>query len=164
MIRARRLSAGEWAVFKRLRLAALRDAPDAFRGQYEDESEAPDDRWAAFVRRTAGDRQQAIIVGEMNGVAVGVALASAGDQEETASLGSMWVAPTARRRGVGRAMLSAGEDWVRGRGADRLRLAVAAGNGEARTLYESAGFVPTGESEPLREGSGIHVIWLTKPL
>ena len=50
------------------------------------------------------------------------------------------VTETARRRGVGRALLAAVEKWSRDRGADCLRLGVDPANLGARRLYESEGF------------------------
>src|SRR5262249_48849393 len=45
-----------------------------------------------------------------------------------------------RRRGIGRQLLSAAEDYARARGAMCLRIGVSARNAAARNLYESAGF------------------------
>jgi len=49
-------------------------------------------------------------------------------------------------RGLGRQALEAAVDWiVRERKVDRVRLSVVPSNEKARGLYESAGFVETGE-------------------
>ena len=52
----------------------------------------------------------------------------------------IWVAPSARRRGVARGLLARAEDWCRAQGFRRLKLEVAAGNAAARALYASGGF------------------------
>ena len=62
---------------------------------------------------------------------------------------AMWVAPDARRSGVGAALTQAVIDWVAARGERRLLLGVAEDNEPARKLYESLGFLLTGNSEPL---------------
>lgn len=50
------------------------------------------------------------------------------------------VAPGGERRGIGRALLQAAEDWTRARGYRFLTLNVFEGNERARHVYESAGF------------------------
>jgi ribosomal protein S18 acetylase RimI-like enzyme len=55
-------------------------------------------------------------------------------------LNDLFVAPAARRRGVGRALLDAARDHGVATGAKRLVLSTAASNREARALYESYGY------------------------
>lgn len=54
------------------------------------------------------------------------------------------VAPEDRRRGLGRAILNRAMECARARGADRIFLEVAADNGAAVRLYDTAGFVRIG--------------------
>lgn len=64
----------------------------------------------------------------------------------------IFVAPDARGRGIGSALLSAIKDEARARGCQRVRLDVIDRNVRARALYERQGFVAT-ETEsigPLR--------------
>jgi GNAT superfamily N-acetyltransferase len=55
-------------------------------------------------------------------------------------LNDLFVTPTARRRGVGRALLGASREFAASTGAKRLVLSTAAANAEARALYESCGY------------------------
>nr|WP_254451033.1 GNAT family N-acetyltransferase [Aeromicrobium stalagmiti] len=71
-----------------------------------------------------------------DGVPVGMA---AGDVEgDRVALISMWVAPEARRQGIGRGLIAAVVRWAAGR---ELSLRVIDGNTPAITAYEAAGFV-----------------------
>jgi len=53
----------------------------------------------------------------------------------------MLVAPTHRRRGIGRALLEEAIGWARTNGKTALTLRVFPDNDAARTLYFAAGFV-----------------------
>ncbi len=65
----------------------------------------------------------------------------AADEAEILTLA---VAPDARRRGLGRALLAAAMVTARGRGARMMFLEVASLNAPARMLYERAGFAEVG--------------------
>lgn len=56
-------------------------------------------------------------------------------------LNDLFVAGTARRRGVGRALLQKARDFAVATGARRLVLSTAVTNSQARALYESFGYV-----------------------
>jgi GNAT superfamily N-acetyltransferase len=57
-------------------------------------------------------------------------------------IGDVVVARAARGRGVGAALLAAGEQWARRRGYRLLSLNVFVDNTEARALYERSGYAP----------------------
>jgi GNAT superfamily N-acetyltransferase len=65
---------------------------------------------------------------------------------------AMWTEPAWRGHGVGTAVLDHLAGWARDHDL-RLHLDVEVGNADARRLYERAGFTPTGETRPIREGS-----------
>jgi ribosomal protein S18 acetylase RimI-like enzyme len=48
--------------------------------------------------------------------------------------------PTQRRRGLGRAMLAAAEDWLRGHGVRKLNLLVRRGNDAVLGFYAALGY------------------------
>lgn len=55
-------------------------------------------------------------------------------------LGLLLLEPGARGRGVGETVLRAAEDWVRGQGARRMRLACAEQNTGGRRFWERCGY------------------------
>lgn len=55
-------------------------------------------------------------------------------------LNDLFVVASARRRGVGRALLDAARTFGKSKGAKRLVLSTANTNREARALYESSGY------------------------
>ena len=65
------------------------------------------------------------------------------ESEPYAELAGLVVAATARRSGVGRALVAAVEDWAKGRGFRELRVRSNVKRVEARPFYEGQGFVIT---------------------
>ena len=65
----------------------------------------------------------------------------------------MWADPDARGRGVGRQLLNHVMDYLERSDCMTIKLTVTETNQGAINLYQSAGFVFTGNDEPLREGS-----------
>ena len=63
-----------------------------------------------------------------------------GDDASVVNLFQMWVAPEARGRRVGVALLDQAVGWARARGARTVCLSVRCGNAAALRLYEKAGF------------------------
>lgn len=110
----------------------------------------------AAVRRGLGPAGRAVAGGAVNllpglggndpcGVAAGFLDR---DDATKAHLVSMWVAPTHRRRGVGRLLVNGIMDWARSVNAVTLRLTVTSCNDEAIRFYERMGFRKTGRTEP----------------
>jgi len=77
-----------------------------------------------------------------DGRAVGYVLArQAADEAEILNLG---VAPAARRRGIGRALVREGLAALAARGAEQVFLEVRESNAAARALYAEFGFAEVG--------------------
>jgi GNAT superfamily N-acetyltransferase len=66
-------------------------------------------------------------------------------QRHKATIWGMYVQPHARKRGVGRALLSAAIEHARVWGLDQLQLSVTEAAPEAKRLYEAGGFRPWGQ-------------------
>jgi GNAT superfamily N-acetyltransferase len=62
------------------------------------------------------------------------------DEDGVAEIKRMYVAPGARRRGLGRRLLDALEEEARSLGYARIRLDTGARQPEARAMYERAGY------------------------
>lgn len=159
MLVVRSISPDEWRLWKRLRLHALADSPDAFGETLGQARERSDAEWMEMAASAAlPDRN--FFIAERDDGPVGMAIvrvfedASANDPAR-AHVFAMWVAPTARGMGAGRKLLDAAVEWARNQPVEQVVLQVTEGNESARRLYESAGFVDTGRREPLRPGSDV---------
>jgi ribosomal protein S18 acetylase RimI-like enzyme len=139
----RELSPDDWALWRRLRLDALAEAPYAFRARLADWQADNDteERWRGRLSLAGSCNLVAVLDNEPVGMASGVDTTDDG----VAELMSMWVAPAARGQGVAEALVHEIEHWAKGVGSRMLRLSVAEGNRAASTVYERSGFRFTGE-------------------
>lgn len=128
-------------VVRELRLAALADAPDAFWSTTADEVDQLPGWWRSRVVD-----QATWLLARLAGTPAG--LAAIGDDHRqrpgVRGLLSVWVAPQARRHGVGDALLEAAVRVARGQGVRMLALDVGDHNRAAARLYARHGFAPTG--------------------
>ncbi|MFB7471908.1 GNAT family N-acetyltransferase [Kitasatospora sp. NPDC056184] len=141
----------DWPLWRDARLAALADAPDAFRVRLADWSAGGEAEWRArFARADAVHVVAVAADGRPAGLAGGVP--GLDDRGAVSELRSVWVGPRARGRGVGDGLLAAVEAWARRRGSTSLRLAVLSGNAAAVALYRRHGFVDAEANGEDREG------------
>jgi GNAT superfamily N-acetyltransferase len=138
------LSVGDGERVRAIRLRSLQDAPDAFGTTYNEAAAQPLESWNRQLE------QLATFVATADGSDVGLVRGATHDQLHDAGyLISMWVAPEARRQGIGSALVDAIIEWARTRGLNRLFLDVTEGNTPAIALYTRKGFVPSGEVRTL---------------
>jgi GNAT superfamily N-acetyltransferase len=137
----RELSAGDWADWRELRLAALREAPYAFGAKLADWQGTGDAEHRWRRRLDGGSRN---LLAEFDGTPAGMASGRPPDRDGTVELISMWVAPFARGRGVGDALVTAVVRWAEEQGAQRVALRVYEGNRHAANLYRRHGFLDRG--------------------
>jgi GNAT superfamily N-acetyltransferase len=144
----RRIAPHDGALLADVRLRALADAPYAFETTYAEAAARPDTDWVESARRRSTGDGEATFFAQIDGAVVGMVGGYVPHDRATVDLVAMWVAPEARRRGVGQLLVQAVVDWATDAGACELRLCVVEGNDVARRLYESSGFVVNGE--PIR--------------
>ncbi len=136
------------AVFKEVRLRALRDTPSAFGSTYVREAQLTDAEWIERAIRWNGEKGIGFLAMD-DGIACGIAGSFLDENDATrAQLISMWTAPTHRRQSVGRLLVDEVAAWARLRGARTLLLTVTSVNEPAMRFYERLGFVRTGRIEP----------------
>jgi GNAT superfamily N-acetyltransferase len=157
----RRLRPDDWRAYRDLRLRALADSPDAFGSTHAIESAKPDEFWRHRLIAAADQSAQLPLVAEGPTGLVGLVwgwIDPATPSEATVY--QMWVAPESRGRGIGTALIDGVIAWAKANNAQVVTLRVTRGDTPATRLYARAGFVPFGDSEPLRPGSSV----LTQPM
>jgi GNAT superfamily N-acetyltransferase len=130
-----------------LRLHALAEAPMAFGSTLAHEQDFADDVWRERALGASVGCDRATFIAERDKQWVGLATGVARNADPL--LVGMFVDSTARRLGVGIALIEAVSAWARGCGATRLTLWVTSGNDPAVALYQRCRFRPTGVTRPL---------------
>ncbi|MCP3849936.1 MAG: GNAT family N-acetyltransferase [Gammaproteobacteria bacterium] len=157
-IKINELIESEWNIYKLLRLASLRDAPDSFVSTFEREVEFTEKEWKSRIKPAFESLHVLPLVAEFDGSPVGLASGVVHTSESvSAHVYQMWVSQEYRGNGIGRALLSKIEAWAQAFNLCTLSLEVTINNMEAVYLYISAGFVPSGSPQPLRENSPLLV-------
>lgn len=141
-----RATADDWAAYRAIRLAALRDAPEAFTATAAGEEQFDETEW----RRRIGAART--FIAWHDGDAVGCVTGLPEAETPQWTVVAMWVAPPARRSGVSDSLLRALADAARAEQAVSLHLWVVVGNSPAIALYERCGYRPTGERATLPDG------------
>jgi GNAT superfamily N-acetyltransferase len=62
------------------------------------------------------------------------------EERRRAEVADLWVEPSARRGGLGRALVEAATAWARERGAPRIEVRVVAGNAEGQGFWRALGY------------------------
>src|SRR6202035_928722 len=115
---------------------------------YAKESQLSDSDWHKRVNQWNSDSATAFLAWDgpnACGIAAGFLRH---DDPTTATLVSMWVAPTHRRRGVGQLLVNRILDWSRSQNVHTLSLMVTFTNTPAIGFYHQLGFAKTGRTEP----------------
>jgi len=148
-----------------LRLNALRDSPDSFGEALEDVAARPLSYWEELTRSvTEPGRHVMFLACESEHVLGSTYGLLDREQTEAGRVGGMWVDPTWRRCGVGRALLQEVFSWAHTRGLKRLALWAPAHSPAAISLYRQAGFRETGNRRPLPTNPSLQVVEMESPL
>ena len=145
-IEIRPLTSRDAAEFQALRLRGLRESPEAFGSSYDEEVSRPltvvAERLDAARSPTGRIVMGAFASGQLVGV-VGCMQEARTKTRHKAVVWGMYVAPEARGRGIGRALLdravAEARSWPN---VARIVLSVVDRASAARHLYRSAGFKP----------------------
>ena len=138
----RRTTSDDWELVRSVRLAALEEAPYAFRRTHAEASQNTEEVW----RQQAGDRTAldlpcATYVGvRPDGTGAGMAVGI--DDGERTHVVAVWVAPEQRGSGLVDRLLDAVAEWSP---REVLTLTVADGNERALAAYRRHGYEIVGE-------------------
>ncbi|HQY93535.1 GNAT family N-acetyltransferase [Caldilinea sp.] len=156
------LQAEQWEIHKRIRLAALADAPYAFTTRLADVVTRPDQQWMEITARRAGESDGVTYFAAVAGEPC--AMAACILTELGAEMLAVWVAPAHRKLGVGQALVDYAHTWAIQREATTLIVGVYADNQDAVTFYTRAGFRLTDAERLDAQAKRRQILLMTMPL
>lgn len=148
-IKIRLLGEDEFQVYREVRLAALREAPEAFVARYEDEAACSDDFWRDRMNRAHR------IVAERDGQPVGlVCLGVHEDDPGTGEIFGLWADPAVRGEHAAWALVTAASQKASEDGYRLLYFWAGSDNPTAVGFASAFGFRPTAQRRPVRVAEG----------
>jgi len=164
----RRIRTDEGGVLRDLRLRSLADAPLAYGQTLAEALAEPDAAWAEAARSGARGARRLWVIAERiepDGRRTPVGIATGRRRlPETLLIFSVWVDPTARRRGVMRRLIAAAERWAARTGARRTLLWTIAANTDALAAYHALGFRTESGTEDAERGAAFAALALSRPI
>jgi GNAT superfamily N-acetyltransferase len=164
-VRIRRITSLDGLLLRRVRLEALRDAPSAFSSTFDLEAGRTDAEWVERAVAGSRGRDRATFFAMVDDLVVGLVGGFRPQASSTAvEMVSMWVAPDARRSGVGAALVDAVRAWAVETEAMSIWAGVMLGNDAAQRLYSSKGFAERGSIMPLASDASRSEVRVELPL
>lgn len=148
-IEVRLLGDDEWQSYRGVRLAALRDAPEAFVAGFEDEASRGEAYW-----RERMIRAHRIVAEREDGPVGVVCLGLHNEDPEAGEVFGLWTAPMVRGTRVARGLVSTAAQKAAEDGCRLLYFWAGSDNASAVGFASSFGFRPTGERRPVRVAGG----------
>ncbi len=157
----RLLSAGDFDIFRRIRLEALRAEPGAYASTFEEWESLPDDEWR---RRLTENPVFVALQGDDPVGIMGLMRQRASKMAHRATLIMVFLRADQRGTGLASALLKKVEDHARAQGIRQLELAVTAENLLAFRFYRREGFAEIGRVPGgfLHEGREIDDIMMAR--
>jgi len=151
------LPVSDWRAFRKIRLEALKEEPQAFGSSYAKDAAYPDSKWQERLRD--GENKTGIyLFAKLEGKIVGMVMGGRTDEDKHAHLAHIWgtfVDSSARGKGAGKELMERAVEEL-GKEADvqKIRVTVNTEQKPAVKLYESLGFKPI-NATMMKMGDGL---------
>lgn len=152
------LGGDDWQAYRQMRLAALRESPEAFVSSYDEEKDYDEDFWRLRMSRSTR------LVAVQDTQPVGIVSIGQSSDEDVAELFGMWVEPTLRGAGVARALTEEAARHAQATGHRALQLWVPSDNGRAVAFFSGHGFRPTDERRPMHTDAAVDEVAMVLPV
>ncbi len=133
----------QWPAYRELRLEALRESPQAFGSNYQDQQARPDSFWQGRLAEAAKGEQSWLLFARAGDRLLGMIGAVREEPEgplTVATIISVYVRPEARGRGVSNRLMQAILDTLKEAGIQKALLGVVTEQAAALHLYQRFGF------------------------
>ena len=147
MTAIRRIQIGEADLFKRMRLASLRDAPYAFSSTYESALRRSAESWREQADSTAQGADRATFIVFSYDAPIGIAaLYRHPSQTDVGEVIQVWVAPEYRGKRVAWDLMDAIFEWAGDNSFRTITATITKGNTRALRFYRKYGFALADET------------------
>jgi ribosomal protein S18 acetylase RimI-like enzyme len=161
----RRIEASDGPVVRSVRLRSLATDPSSFASTHAREAAFAEDEWTEWAAGDASGEEKSTLLAVRAGEPVGlVAAYRDAEQESLFHVVAMWVAPEARREGIGRRLLEEIEAWISSSGGTWAHLSVSDQALPALHLCDAAGYRLDGERSKSAHTAGVALVSLRKEL
>ena len=151
----RRIYKGESSLYRDIRLASLKESPEAFSTSYQTASERTPERWSEQADSSAEGTDRCIFLALSKGKPIGVAaLYHDEGHKDAGELVQVWVSPAHRGSGVASKLIQNIFEWAKKNGTSEIRTEVLDTNRRTIRFYERIGF-EVADSVPLHSTSGV---------
>jgi len=159
-----RIRPDEGPVLRDIRLRSLLDAPEAFGQRHDEAAATADSEWDATARASAEGNRRVWFFARSEGDAEPIGVVQARRRQPLdCLLFSMWVAPEARRLGVGTLLIDAVRDWGASWGARCVVLWLLAANEPAMRFYDRIGFTVLAAGPDAESGHAYGALAMERP-
>jgi ribosomal protein S18 acetylase RimI-like enzyme len=131
-----------WEELKYIRLASLKDSPEAFAVTFEAVSNYSETDWR---NRSAGKGGATFFIKKLENQPVGII--GGIQRDDDYELVSLWVSPEQRSNGIAKCLIEKIIEHAKSTGKVSIFLEVSKTNFSARTLYKKTGFTTYRETE-----------------
>ncbi len=146
----------QWPAYRELRLEALRESPQAFGSNYQDQQSRPESFWQSRLADAAKGGQSWLLFARTGDRLLGMIGAVREEPEgplTVATIISVYVRPEARGRGVSNRLMQAILDTLKEAGIQKALLGVVTEQTAALHLYQRFGFTAySSESHLMGDG------------
>ncbi|NHN55329.1 GNAT family N-acetyltransferase [Calidifontibacter sp. DB0510] len=150
-ITVRLLGDEDWQTYRDVRLAALKESPEAFSASAAEEQQYDEELWRRRMQRSTR------LVAQDGDDVVGVVSVGGFEAEDAddrvAELFGLWVNPDLRGKGVAWKLVQAGAEQAKADDYGHLVYWVATDNGRAVAFASSFGFRPTDARRTMKHAS-----------
>ena len=143
-VRVQQVVESDWTLVQDVRLRALREDPDVFGASLTREERFTESHWRMRIRTSA-----TWVAVDDGGVGRGIVtmMQEPGSPVDDRHIVALWVAPEARRHGVGWSLIDAVRQASVAQDARTVSLWLLDGNHGAGDLFVRSGFTRTGERQ-----------------
>jgi ribosomal protein S18 acetylase RimI-like enzyme len=141
MITIRRIQLGEAALFKKIRLESLRDAPYAFSSTYEAAIQRSAESWEEQANSTSqgADRATFLFFSEKTPLGI-AAIYRLAHPTDTGEVIQVWVDPDYRGKGLAKDLIEFIIQWANENGFHKILVTIRKENPGALAFYRKCGF------------------------